>query len=229
MLLLSSLSALSQTVSYSYSDLVSRLTNLEYLATLPVTGDRCALFSSYDRGSYYNTNTGQYVNWDANNDCCGIIRTEGANSVLAEMTGPGCIWRMWSATPSSGHVRIYLDGTNGPPVVDLPFSAYFDGLHPPFTNSAIVHTTPANGWNNYTPIPYQTSCKIVADPGWGSYYQFTYETFPTNTQVPTFDMQLAPADAAALANVIQVLSNCGSDPAGARPAKLTPVPPSVNN
>ena len=52
MLLLSSLSALSQTVSYSYSDLVSRLTNIEYLATLPVTGDRCALFSSYDRSSY---------------------------------------------------------------------------------------------------------------------------------------------------------------------------------
>src|SRR6266404_5621091 len=138
----------------SYTDLAGRLTNLEYLATLPPPGDQCALWSSYDRSSYYNTNTGAYVNWTANNDGSGIIRMEGTNSVLAEMIGPGCIWRMWSATPSSGHVRIYLDGTNGPPAVDLPFSAYFDGQHAPFTNSALVHTTPANGWNNYTPVPY---------------------------------------------------------------------------
>ena len=204
-----------------YSNLVNRLTDLEYLSTLPAAGDECALWSSYDRSSYYDTNTGQYVSWSANNDCCGIIRTEGASQVLAEMQGPGCIWRMWSATPSSGHVRVYLDGTNDPPVLDLPFSAYFDGQHAPFTNSAIVHTTPANGWNNCTPIPYQTSCKIVADSGWGSYYQFTYETFPPNTQVPTFNPQLSAADAAALANANQVLSHPGFDPAGTRSGQMT--------
>jgi hypothetical protein len=205
----------------SYSNLVSRLTDLEYLATLPAPGDKCALWSSYDRSSYYDINTGQYINWDANNDCCGIIRTEGTNQVLAEMTGPGCIWRIWSATPGNGHVRIYLDGTNGPPVVDLPFWAYFDGQHAPFTNSAIVHTTAANGWNNYTPIPYQHSCKIVADPTWGSYYQFTYETFPSGTVVPTFNPQLSAADAAVLAKANRVLSQPGTDPAGLRSGQTT--------
>lgn len=213
------LSASAQTLTYS--NLVSRLTDLEYLSTLPAPGDKCALWSSYDRSSYYDTNTGQYINWDANNDCCGIIRTEGTNQVLAEMTGPGCIWRTWAATPGSGHVRIYLDGTNGPPAVDLPFTAYFDGQHAPFTNSAIVHTTPANGWNNYTPIPYQHSCKIVADPGWGSYYQFTYETFPSGTVVPTFNPQLSAADVAVLSNANRILSQPGTDPAGVRAGQVT--------
>ena len=54
------------------------------------------------------------------------------------------------------------------------------------------------GWNNYTPIPYQKSCKIVADPGWGAYYHFTYGTFPKGTRVPTFKRALAPAELAAL-------------------------------
>jgi hypothetical protein len=146
---------------------------------------------------------------------------EGTNSVLAEMIGPGCIWRMWSATPSSGHVRIYLDGTNGPPAVNLPFSAYFDGQHPPFTNSALVHTTTANGWNNYTPVPYLKSCKIVADPGWGNYYHFNYETFPSNTIVPTFTLQMSSTDAAALAGANQGLGHPGADPAGSRPGQVT--------
>jgi len=79
------------------------------------------------------------------------------------MKGLGCIWRIWSATPQNGHVRIYLDDSPEP-AVDLPFTGYFDGKNAPFTRPAIVHTV-ARGWNNYTPIPYQKSCKIVADPG----------------------------------------------------------------
>ena len=90
---------------------------------------------------------------------------KGDKLVLAEMQGPGCIWRIWSAAPKDGHVRIYLDGASEP-AVDLPFVGYFDGKNEPFTRSAIVHTV-SMGWNNYTPIPYQKSCKIVADPWLG--------------------------------------------------------------
>ncbi len=100
------------------------------------------------------------------------------------MEGPGCLWRIWSAKPEQGHVRIYLDGATEP-AVDLPFKGYFDGKNEPFTRSALVHTA-ATGWNNYTPIPYQKSCKIVADKGWGSYFHFVYTTYPKGTQVPTF-------------------------------------------
>ncbi len=190
----------------TYADLVNRLTDLEYLATIPAPGDSCAQFSSYDRKSRYDAASGKYIDWDANGDNDGIIRKEGDQLVLAEMQGPGCIWRIWSAAPKEGHVRIYLDGAPEP-AVDLPFRGYFDGKNPPFTRAALVHTV-ALGWNNYTPIPYARSCKVVADPGWGAYYHFTYETFPRGTQVPTFKRELSAGDSAALDRANSLLARC---------------------
>ena len=200
----------------TYPDLVKRLTDMEYLATVPSPGEQCAQWSSYDRASRYDAASGKYVHWDANGDGDGIIRKEDGKLVFAEMEGPGCIWRTWSAAPKEGHVRIYLDGASEP-AVDLPFIGYFDLKNEPFTRSAIVHTV-AMGWNNYTPIPYQKSCKIVADPGWGAYYHFTYGTFPKGTKVPTFKRDLSAADLAALDQANTILSQPGFD-AGLRPAE----------
>jgi hypothetical protein len=200
----------------TYVDLVRRLTDLEQLALLPEPGEKTAQWSSYDRASRYDEKSGKYIRWDANGDGDGIIRKENGKLVLAEMQGPGCIWRTWSATPKEGHVRIYLDGTTEP-VVDLPFAGYFDGKNEPFTRPALVHTTRANGWNNYTPIPYQKSCKIVADEGWGAYYHFVYTTFPQGTKVPTFKRQLSPEENTALDEADKILSNCGPRQSGSTP------------
>src|SRR5436190_20971094 len=131
LLFLGVLSAPAAPHSLSYTDLIHRLTDLEYLATLPADGDQCAQWSSYDRKSRYDSATGKYENWDANGDGDGFIRKEGDQFVFAEMRGPGCIWRTWSAMPKEGHVRIYLDGAETP-VVDLPFVGYFDGNNAPF-------------------------------------------------------------------------------------------------
>jgi hypothetical protein len=203
----------------SYLDLVHRMTDLEFLATLPVPGDHCAQWSSYDRKSRYDTATDKYINWDANGDGGGIIRKEGDKEVMAEMEGPGCIWRIWSAQPEAGHVRIYLDGASEP-TIDLPFRGYFDGKNEPFTLKALVHTV-ARGWNNYTPIPYQKSCKVVADKGWGSYYHFVYETFPKATEVPTFKRGLAPDELAALDKADEILKSCEFNPKAGRPDSQT--------
>jgi hypothetical protein len=196
----------------SYVDLVHRITDLEFLATLPLSGDQCAQWSSYDRKSRYDAATGKYLDWDANGDGNGIIRREGNDEVMAEMQGPGCIWRIWSAMPQEGHVRIYLDGATEP-VVDLPFKGYFDGQNAPFTRKALVHTV-ARGWNNYVPIPYQKSCKVVADKGWGAYFHFVYETFPSGTQVPTFKRQMGPEEKAALDIADALLSHSDFKTAG---------------
>ncbi|MCC6822134.1 MAG: DUF2961 domain-containing protein [Verrucomicrobia subdivision 3 bacterium] len=203
---------------FTYPDLVRRLTDLEHLAKLPAPGETTKQWSSYDRASKYDEPTGKYIHWDANGDGGGIIRTEGNQSVFAEMEGPGCLWRIWSATVKEGHVRIYLDGATAP-AVDLPFTGYFDGKHTPFTRPMLVHTTTANGYNNYTPIPYQQSCKIVADPGWGQYYQFVYTTFPKGTQVPTFTRELSPVDSAALDEADRSLRNSGPRDPGTKYVK----------
>jgi hypothetical protein len=200
---------------FTYVDLVKRLTDLERLAVLPAPGDTCAQWSSYDRASKYDVAAGKYVAWDANGDGGGIIRREGDLSVFAEMEGPGCIWRLWSAKADNGHVRIYLDGA-AEPAVDLPFAGYFDRKNPPFVYPSLVHDA-ASGKNCYVPIPYQKSCKIVGEKGWGNYYQFVYETFPKGTVVPTFKRELAADETAALAAADEILSNKrGEDPKGRR-------------
>ncbi len=197
----------------SYPDLVRRLADLRQVATLPPAGERSALWSSHDRHSRYDAASGRYLEWDANADWDGAIREEDGVKVLGEMEGPGAIVRIWSATPEAGHVRIYLDGASEP-AVDLPFRGYFDGSNAPFDRPTLVHRT-AQGWNNYTPIPYQRSCKIVADHGWGAFYQFTYLTFAPGTEVPTFSRQLSDEDVAALDEVDRLLAVPGPrSPAG---------------
>ena len=192
----------------TYVDLVRRLTDLERLALLPDARRTLRAMvqlrprQPVRRGHAASTSPGTPTA-----TATAIIRKEGDQFVFAEMEGPGCIWRIWSAAPKEGHVRIYLDGATEP-AVDLPFIGYFDGKHAPFTRSALVHTV-AMGWNNYTPIPYQKSCKIVADKDWGAYYQFVYTTFPKGTQVPTFKRELTAEENAALDEANTLLTECG--------------------
>ena len=196
----------------TYPQLVQRITDLERLALLPEEGEKGAQCSSYDRASKYDANTGKYIAWDANGDGGGIIRREGEQVVMAEMEGPGCIWRIWSAKADAGHVRIFLDGA-AEPAVDLPFKDYFSGKVEPFTRPTLVHDA-SSGKNAYIPIPYQKSCKVVADKGWGNYYHFTYSTFPKGTKVPTFKLPLSTEDNAALDAAEKTAANSGGVPAG---------------
>ena len=202
-----------------YPDLVRRMTDLGRLAVLPDPGETCAQWSSYDRASKYDEKTGKYVHWDANGDGGGIIRTEGDLVVMAEMKGPGCIWRIWSAAAQKGHVKIYLDD-QPEPAVDMPFAHYFDGKHAPFAYPALSYNlgeVGCSGQNLYLPIPYQKSCKIVAEKGWGNYYHFNYATYPAGTVLPTFSAALAEKNAEAIAKVNDFLAkDLGGDPAGMR-------------
>ncbi|WP_242917762.1 glycoside hydrolase family 172 protein [Pontibacter liquoris] len=190
----------SQAKQIRYADLVSRLTDLKALAVSPEPGEKSAMWSSYDRRSKVNAN-GKFIFWDANDDGLNpqYIRKEGKNMVLAEMEGPGVIVRMWSASPGKGYVKIYLDG-QPTPVLDLPFIQYFDTTATPaFGYSQLVYETKARGFNNYVPITYQKSCKIVAEPEWGQYYHFNYITFPKDTKVEAFNPKPSPDNKAALA------------------------------
>ncbi|MDP6107443.1 MAG: DUF2961 domain-containing protein, partial [Candidatus Brocadiia bacterium] len=147
-------------------------------------------------------------------------RKEGDLYVLAEIDGPGCVRRMWSARATEGHVKTYFDGA-AEPTVDLPFGGYFNGENPPFTYPALVHEV-SHGLNGYVPIPFQKLYKIVAEEGWGRHFHFTHEKFPEGTVVPSFTGELSADEGAALRAVDGFLSNrLGTDPAGSRPGEIT--------
>jgi hypothetical protein len=209
----------------TYPDLVEHLYNPELVALLPLPGETAAQFSSYDRSSVLDPATGYYKNWGANEDQMGVLRMEGDTAVLAEMKGPGCIWRIWSADPHEGHVQIFLDGSTTP-AVDLPFQDYFSGKVAPFNQPELVYTA-SRGFDNYTPISYQKSCKIVALPGWGAFYHFNYSTFPEGAVVPTFKMDLAHLDEQALESANSFLAK--RSPPGMNPGNdVQPAEISVN-
>jgi hypothetical protein len=203
----------------TYIDLIGRLTDLEYLATLPEPGEKCSQWSSYDRASKFDEASGKYIEWAANGDNDGIIRKENGKLVFAEIEGPGVIWRIWSALAKEGHVKIYLDGA-AEPAVDLPFIGYFNCKNEPFTRPALVHET-ARGQNCYVPIPFQKSCRITAEGDWGAYYHFTYTRYPKGTTLPTFKRELSSAEEKALDRANEILTNCGADPVGRRTGEVT--------
>ncbi|MFC1735866.1 glycoside hydrolase family 172 protein [Candidatus Hydrogenedentota bacterium] len=212
---------------YTYVELVNRMIDMEGPAVLPVPGEKRAMWSSYDRLSRYDEKEGKYVNWDANlrsdrtGDGDGVIRMEGDQAVLAEMEGPGCIWRTYSANAKEGHVNIYLDGAEEP-TIDLPFKDYVSGDIFPFNYPSLVYWVEATGSNNFVPMPYQESCKIVADKGYGRFYRFAYTSFPPGTAVPTFSMDLSAEDQAALQKINDFFANkLGTDPAGHRRGQAT--------
>jgi hypothetical protein len=195
--------------TYKYADLVGRLTDLERLAEKPVPGEISGQHTSYDRASKYDSAAGQYIAWDANGDGGGVIERYADGSVLmADIKGPGVINRIWSALAEKGHVKIFIDGSETP-TVDLPFEDYFSGKIAPFNRSALVYKTTANGFNNWTPIPFKKSCRIIGLKDWGAYYYFQFIQFPEGTQVPTFSMNLDAAANAALDKAQEKLAHCG--------------------
>lgn len=193
----------------TYSDVVSKMTNMEALANLPEQGEKSGMFSSYDRKSVVDESNGTFIDWSANNDGLSpqYIRKEGENMVLAEMQGPGAIVRIWSASPKKGHVKIYIDGSEIP-VIDLPFIDYFDNSKlEAFAYPNLVYETDARGYNNYVPITFQKSIKIVGEPDWGQYYHFNYIKFSEKTIVPSFQSSLDAQALSALKKVDKDFSN----------------------
>jgi hypothetical protein len=207
-------------VSYSYVDMIGRLTNLEQLAQLPAVGEISAEWTSRDRASTYNSDSGQYMNWGANNDDSGNFGTQpDGGIVLAQMKGPGCLWRMWTAVAGPGHVKIFLDGSNTP-AVDMSSQDYYNRSQPPFNYPSLNYSV-CGGFDSYLPIPYNASCKVVAYGNWGRYFHFGYSTFASGTTVPTFMTNLTAAELMALSNVDNFFKNhLGSDPAGVRDGEI---------
>jgi hypothetical protein len=170
----------------TYEQVVYRLTDLRAISELPAEGEYSGMFSSYDRSSRLDPETNSYLDWDANGDGTGKIRMEGENEVMVEMEGPGAIVRIWSATADTGRLIVYIDGEMVPEL-SVPFINYFNYSTNLFNFPGLVYLTNARGYNNYVPITFRKSVKIVGEPGWGKYYHFNYVKFPEGTEIEPFN------------------------------------------
>lgn len=184
----------------SYTDVVSRMTDLEYLSTAAPAGEKSGESASYEKKSKYDEATGKYVDWAANTDNgYDTPRTEDGGYLAADLTGPGTIVRIWSAEPRQGHIKIYIDGEKTP-AIDMPFIDLFGGGEAPFHLPELCYEA-GRGKNCYVPITYNKSCKVVLYGDWGMYYHVNYVTYDKNTQVESFSMPASDQQIAALKKV----------------------------
>ena len=194
-----------------YRELLDRLTTMDWLALSPDPQEQSGCMSSYDRASRYDEAADCYRDWDANDDGTGCVRRLEDGSIVAfECEGPGVIWRVWSALPKQGHMRIYFDGEETP-TVDLPFIDWFEsqpGDIPPL-NLSELSTRLSRGRNSFIPIPFQHSCRVELAPGWGSYYHFTYTRFSEGTQMPLYTERFTNDGMIALAEADRALYDRG--------------------
>lgn len=163
---------------------------------LPVLRDtRCVQDSSYDRSG-------------GNGDAGHFLSMDGDTAVLADIRGPGCIYRFWSAN-ATGDLRIYFDGETTPRIA-CPMQDLFLGKVAPFVAPLVGHKS--GGWYCFFPMPFAKSCRIeVTHPG-GMYYHVQYQLFPDGTPVRTFTRELTSEDQTALDTILEQWKQFGSDP-----------------
>lgn len=184
----------------SYVDVANGLTDLTALANVVENGEKSWESSAYDKASRYNEETGQYEGWFADSDWGYDSPSNGDGGIIAaEMEGPGVLTRIWSASPSDGHVKIWVDGKLA---IDMPFKDLFGTGAYPFNLSELCYFA-GRGANCYVPITYNESCKVVLYEGWGQYFQINYLTYGENTSVESFELPLSSKATKAL-NAVNV-------------------------
>lgn len=164
----------------SIATLLRKLGSLSWLASAPEWTSR--LTSSRDPSG-------------GNADFGNFVAIQGDTATLADIGGPGAVVRIWSANPTSGAVRIYIDG-NPAPVVQMPFDQMLSGETPPFV-APLTQSTMGGHWT-YFPIPFAKHCRITLDNPGKLYYQINSIRFAAGTSVRSFSLPLVDGDEAAL-------------------------------
>ncbi|HYY42421.1 MAG TPA: glycoside hydrolase family 172 protein, partial [Pyrinomonadaceae bacterium] len=135
---------------------------------------KVASLSSYDRtGGNDDGFGGKYS----------VIRREAGGLVIADLKGPGVIYRIWTPTPTDDLMEFYFDGETTPRI-RVKFIDLFSGRQPPFL--APVSGFGAGGFYSYLPLPYKESCKVLIKADNIQFYQINYATYPAGTQITSY-------------------------------------------
>ncbi len=170
-------------------DLLPRLKQSNYVGSV----------SSYDRsGGNDDGFSGKYS----------FVRQEPDGLVLADLKGPGIIYRLWTPTPSSDWLDFYFDG-EATPRIHIKFRELFMGTQFPFMEPLVG--SGAGGYFSYVPLPFRKSCKILIRAGKVQFYQVNYALYPENTQFETFSPALSSSQSKALEQACKIWAEAGED------------------
>lgn len=179
----------------TYPQLLTELVDPTLRTRPPAPGTRTFQFSSYDRAS--EKGPADEKAWFANRDVDQYLRIEEREGrkeyVMAEVKGPGCITRIWSANPK-GELLFYVD-RDDEPTWRIAFQDLCGGKVPPFVEPLAGERS--RGWNCHVPIPFAKSLRLACTEG-GFYYHVNVRTYPEGTVLPSWSSTLIEAQHAAL-------------------------------
>ncbi len=140
--------------------------------------------SSYDR-------TGG--NDDGFSGAYSFVRKDERGLVLADLRGPGVVYRIWTPTPTDDPMEFYFDGETTPRL-RLPFRDLFSGAREPFRRPLVGSALGGNV--SYVPIPYERSLEIVLRAEKLQFYQINYATYPSDVTLSKWSDSPADLDKA---------------------------------
>ena len=192
---------------------VEELTRLDLLPRLK-RSIKVGLVSSYDRsGGNDDGFSGKYS----------FVRREpgpAGGLVLADLEGPGAVYRIHTPTPTNDVVEFYFDGEAtprlSPKVIEL-----FDGTRAPFIEPVVG--AGVGGYTSYVPLTYKRSCKIVLKAETFQFYDINYAVFPPDAaaDITTYEDPPTPEFMAKVERAAALWRRSGTDitdalaPAGA--------------
>lgn len=189
----------------NYSEFLAQLVHFENLARLPADGEKQYILAGDDSSTgYYDpaiTNHGS----SSQEVTTEFPRKEGDDLVLAEFIGPGMITWLWFTLPGEGHVKIFLDGAETP-LFNAPLSELYGSYSRMYPN--LVYRA-GRSINFFIPIPFNESCKIVAEQDWGEYYRIGFKKYARGKELPILKDGFGKNERVALEHLNTILGQRG--------------------
>jgi hypothetical protein len=160
---------------------------------------RIGAISSYDRSG---------GNDDGFSGKDSFVRKESGGLVLADLEGPGVIYRLWTPTPSEDVLEFYFDGEPEPRLQRGFRDLFTEGEHP-FLQPLAGYG--AGGFYSYLPIAFAKSVKILIRADKSHFYQINYARYPGDTPIQTYSGYAAPVEVRQLEKTRRLFAAAGQD------------------
>ena len=202
---------------FAADDWAPGIRDLYRLDRLPVLREstHVASVSSYDRTGGNNDGFGGQFSF---------VRKEKDGLVLADLTGPGVITRIWTPTPTDDLLEFYFDGEDDPRI-QVKFRELFMGTHPAFERPLVGFG--AGGFYCYVPLPYKKSCKVFIRAERMQFYQINFATYPEAMVPASFSTAPGPEQRRHIEKAKALFGSVGADisayvvPEGRRVERMT--------
>ncbi|MCB1125176.1 MAG: DUF2961 domain-containing protein [Verrucomicrobiae bacterium] len=158
--------------------------------------------SSYDRsGGNDDGFSGRYS----------YVAKEGGGLVIADLKGPGVIYRIWTPTPTDDWMEFFFDGESQPRI-RVRFRDLFLGRTEPFLKPLVGYGV--GGFFSYVPLTYANSCKVVLRAERVQFYQINYARYGTDAGIESYTATPDAGTAAQMLEARRILSSNGQDITG---------------